>query len=82
MRTIKLLRASGAGGCRSIGVWLAALLALDAGTNDLRKIRQRYARDDDPEHQIIDIEAARRQGILSITHDAVPAPVATTASGH
>ena len=54
---------------RRLAGWKSFHAALDAAGKDYRENRQKYERDDDPEYQVIDVDAARRQGVLPIAHD-------------
>ena len=46
--------------------WKTFNAALDCATKEFRKYRRRYAKDDDPEYQTIDIAAARHEGVMPI----------------
>lgn len=54
---------------RRLPGWKSFHAALDSAGHDYRRNRKRYERDDDPEYQVIDVDAARRQGVLPIAHE-------------
>ena len=54
---------------RRLPGWKSFHAALDSAGRDYRENQQKYERDDDPEYQVIDVEAARRQGVFPIAHE-------------
>lgn len=54
---------------RRLPGWKSFHAALDSATHDYQENHATYDRDDDPEYQVIDIDAARRRGVLPIAHE-------------
>ncbi len=54
---------------RRLPGWKSFHAALDSAGRDYRENHAKYDRDDDPEYQVIDVDAARRQGVLPIAHE-------------
>ena len=54
---------------RRLPGWKSFHAALDSAGRDYRENRKKYESDDDPEYQVIDVDAARRQGVFPIAHE-------------